>query len=310
MVKINRTPEIGSTIVERQNRPEAIQQLLAQRQLYQDVKRIDAFRFWVAFVLAAIGFMLLLWQNSATEVARALAGLWLFLDLVLFRRLARGWQGRAASIQEIFDTEVLSLPWNKVLVGQPPIHEHIVEAARRFQKRGDITLLKDWYPDVSDLPLPLARLVCQRTNIVWDGQLRQRYSVIMLAFVALLAGATIIYAMFTGVTILDYLLIFLPSLPILILGAEVVNGQQAAVKQLDKLQALAHSFWIESLSGGISNKRSIEQSRALQDCIFINRKQNPLVPELVYHYLRGAYETDSWESADRLAKEAKQAIRL
>lgn len=245
---------------------------------------------------------------SGTSWLRASTGLWLIFDIVVLRGLARNLHSRAALIQEVFDTTVLVLPWNKVAAGERLIHEYITGAARRFTtQKGDKDQLKNWYPDVSRLPLPLARLVCQRTNIVWDGQLRQRYSTIILVFTLGLVAATFVYALLTGSTILDYLLTFLPAMPMVVLGAEIVKGQRAAVTRLDELQELVHGFWKEALSGRLMDEDCVVRSRALQDQILISRKHNPLVPEIIYRRLRDSYEADSWEAAERLIQEALRA---
>lgn len=297
----------GSAIVKQQNTPAAIQQLAAQRQLYREAKRVDTIRFCVSLTLALASFLLPYIWSSGAPWLRASTGLWLIFDCVVLRGLARSLHSRAALIQELFDTKVLMLPWNEVIAREKPIHEHIVGAVRRFVSyKGDLEKLKNWYPDVSRLPLPSARLVCQRTNIVWDGQLRQRYSTIILLLTLGLGGATIVYALLTGSTILDYLLTFLPAMPALILGAEIVKEQREAVERLDKLQGSIRSLWIEALSGEIED--FVTQSRTLQDQIVVNRKRNPLVPEIVYRWLRDRYEADSWKSAECMIQEALGAV--
>lgn len=306
--KSDRRLQTGSIIVERQNKPTAFEQLAAQRQLYREAKRVDALRFWASLSLALASFALPHIWPSGTPWLRASTGLWLIFDLIVLRGSAKNLHSRAALIQEEFDTTVLVLPWNKTAAGEKLIHEYIVSAARRYTaQKGDKERLKNWYPDVSRLPLPLARLVCQRTNIVWDGQLRQRYGTIILVFTLGLVAATLVYALLTGSTILDYLLTFLPAMPAVILGAEVVKEQRAAVARLDELRELVHSFWREALSGHITDADFVKQNRALQDQILISRKHNPLVPEIVYRRLRDPYEADSWESAERLIQEALEA---
>ena len=303
------TSTTGSVIVEQQNTPAAVEQLAAQRQLYREAKRVGAIRFWISLTLALASFLLPYIWSSGTSWLRAFTGLWLIFDRAVFRGLAKNLHSRAALIQEVFDTTVLLLPWNKVAAKEKPIHEYIVSAARRFvAQKGDRESLRNWYPDVSCLPLPLARLVCQRTNVVWDGQLRRRYSTMVLLFTLGLGTTTIAYALLTGSTILDYLLTFLPAMPVLILGAEVVREQQEAVARLEELWKSARGFWREALSGYATERDYAAQSRALQDQILTSRKHNPLVPEVVYQSLRDPYETDSRESAEHLIQEALEAM--
>jgi hypothetical protein len=297
-------PESGALIIRRQNQTDVIEQLAAQRQLYWEAKRVDTLRMTIALGLALASFAFPYIWVTGTSWLRASTGLWLITDIIILRGLSRDLHCCAALIQEEFDTSVLMLPWNKIATGEKAIHEYIANASRRFIARNsDLEQLKNWYPDVSCLCLPLARLVCQRTNIVWDAQLRRRYSTIILVVTVALVAATFIYALIVGSTLLDYLLTFLPAMPAVVLGVETVNGHRAAAARLEELQVMVHDFWKEALAGTLADKDWTTKSRLLQDQIFISRKSNPLVPEIIYRYLRDRYEAASWDAADCLIKE-------
>ncbi len=299
----------GAVIVERQNQPAAIEQLAAQRQLYRETKRVDAVRLFLSLVLALGSFALPYLWPPGTSWLRALAGLWLICDLAILRGLARDLHTQAALIQEEFDISVLMLPWNETAAGSRVAREHIISAARRSPPRDKAGEgLKDWYPDVSGLPLPLARLVCQRTNIVWDGQLRQRYSSVVFLLTLSLGIGTLVYALFTGTTVLNYLLTFLPAVPAMVLGAEIVKGQRAAAVRIEELRKLVQKAWDQATTGSLTAKKGTELSRQLQDQIFAGRKMNPLVPEIIYRLFRNPYETDSRECATRLVQEAAAGL--
>jgi hypothetical protein len=89
----------------------------------------------------------------------------------------------------VFDTDVLLLPWSRLFAGQRPKREEMVEAALR---NIDTAALRDWYsPEVGVAPLSLGRLMCQRTNGIWDAKQRKYYRVVLLIVITILAIALV-----------------------------------------------------------------------------------------------------------------------
>jgi hypothetical protein len=82
------------------------------------------------------------------------------------------------------------MDWNTFLVGSRIDPEDVFADACRSSATRTSKRLMNWYPlAVKELPLHLARLVCQRTNLWYDSALRKRYRrVLLTGCVVLIAG--------------------------------------------------------------------------------------------------------------------------
>src|SRR5262245_15577569 len=112
------------------------------------------------------------WKPYAAFAALSIA----LLDLTFLDRAQRQQLKVAAKIGEERDCAILELPWNEFTVGKRVEPETIHGAATAYAKRQNDDKLRDWYsPVVGKVPIHLARIICQRTNLWYDAQLRRYY---------------------------------------------------------------------------------------------------------------------------------------
>ena len=164
-----------NNIATKQNEQTFLDRLAAQRHLYSKAKRLSNLLFVVCVlfpVLLAIAKVLFSDCGYLPKIiviysfAAALLRIWL-KDLTTNRKVL------AARIQQLFDSELFALNWNKALCGEKPQPEEIHNALKGANTKN----LRDWYePIVSQLPLSVGALVCMRTNVVYDQSLRKSYS--------------------------------------------------------------------------------------------------------------------------------------
>lgn len=293
-----------------QNDKRQLQHLAAQRQLYASAK-------------VFLGWQLLLGGPVATAVAvlgiavpatKAFVALWglsvLVLDAVWLAPRQKRLREAGARIQERFDCDVLGLQWNSYRAGGPETAELVLEQATRYRTwERKMTPLTDWYPRVvGRVPLPLARLVCQRTNCWWDAKQRRAYAGVM---------AGLLLAAFIGVMWLGLgaqlslpdlvLVVILPMSAAVKLGYQQWMEHREAADRLDRLREHGERSWREALKD--HNASTVEQdSRALQDEIFDGRKRNPLVFDLVFKRLRADQEAQMNFGAEEFVMEAERAL--
>lgn len=293
-------------ICRRQNDPQRLDQLRAQRIYYRRAKRLQTVFLVAALVLPWVG---LLWGNSTQEIRPLLAlvsVLLLLFELGAGVRLQREWVKTAARIQEQFDTEVLGLPWNSFVAGSKVDPESIRAVTLQPITPAEKIKLEGWYERcVEKIPLALARIVCQRTNITYDMRVRERYSMGCL----ILAGSMLVYFLARGVcdglTLSALLLnVLLPFIP---LGAFVLREHRKQVDTVDSLTTLkseTDKLWSKALKS--PDSPDLEQdSRNLQDAIYRNRTSNPLVYDWVYWLSRKFNEDLARHAAATLVAEAQ-----
>jgi len=197
---------IGNDIAVRQNQPDMIRCLAAQRQLYDEEKRCKV----GVYVLMAVSSLLIMavvvlgfWPATDPQIA-LLAFILAVVEMGILHYIGHK-RNDAASIQELIDCELLHLKWNDILVNKPDSLT-IQRAVDRFNKKSNHrdaeSKLKDWYSRdfTPDTPLVKARLSCQKSNLYWDKDIRNEWRTILIISLALV----VILGLFEWISPMDY----------------------------------------------------------------------------------------------------------
>ena len=285
-----------------QNLRSNIQRLAAQRYLYSWAKRLSAIQAWLAVVTPAAA----LWAEA--QPWAALAGI---LVPLLDIGWLDPWQGRcreaAANMQEDFDCNVLSLPWNEVLAGRRPAAEEIYEAAKKA--RLPEAPLDNWYPTIIDsLPLHQSRVICQRTNWWWDSKLRCRYKIKILIALNLIFVVALFLGLLTEMPLQKFVLaVAAPLSPTFLWGIREAWRQKEAAAALDRLKDLGDSLWEEVVQGEVMEPEATSRSRELQNAILLCRRTNPFVFDWIYWRSRRDYEEQMNVGAENMVAQVNTA---
>lgn len=104
------TPPPSGEIALRQNEPDALRLLIAQRRLYRRAKTWQGVR-WIGLLVLGIGapFVSLLVPQAAVAIG-ATTGAWLFVGRTLLSWLEARTMVRAACVQEEFDQQLFAMP--------------------------------------------------------------------------------------------------------------------------------------------------------------------------------------------------------
>lgn len=297
--------ETGKFILEKQNEPQQLDRLAAQCYLYARAKIYLGLQITLTI---GIPFVLAISANLWPQV-KVWASLWgicvSLLDAAVLESIQKSRKLEAAKIQELFDCDVLVLPWNPLKVGQRPDPETVAAAAKSYKtthrKWGAVT---NWYPPaIAELPLQPARLICQRTNCWWDANLRRRYSSWIVGSLSLLGILVLVIGILTGITLEKFVLAILAPLSSAFLwGIREYKKQKAAALTLDRLKSFCESLWGRAKYEEVSEDAD-QSGRALQDEIFDHRKSNPLIVDWFYRLLRDRNEEQMNKGAEHLVQE-------
>jgi len=301
---------VSNDIAKKQNAQQQLERLAAQRYLYSNAKSIMLVQLTLdlltPLVLAVIVAFIPSFDTYAAFIGVSVG----VLDLIL-ESSESSHKRQAAEIQEIFDCDVLDLECRELQVRRRPIVEIIMEAARAY-KRADPTYshLKDWYPPiVENLPLYLARLVCQRVNCWWDADQRRRYAGAVVIILALLCAVVLAIGFVNGLTVGKlFLAVIFPLLPTFIWAYREIKGQTEAANEKDELRKYAEDVWNDALNERISLEEVEKKSRNLQDEIYYNRRSNPFILDWFYRRLRRKNEEFMNRGAEDLVNEALQSL--
>lgn len=301
--------KIKTDITIEQNSDKKLNQLAAKTVLYDRVQ-------WVQFLQAiipvsnAIVWPVLLWCHPSWTVGSAFCGLIipLFDELILVPR-SYEWKIIAAKIQELFDCELLHIPWNYAKNGKKPTTEIILKFAQKYNESNRESL-KDWYPvEIQPLPVEFARLICQRANCWWDAELRKRYADLLTGSVSVIALLAFVICLATGFTLAKFVLCVIAPLTPAILWAikERKIQLEAAIQGKDLLDYSIMIWHTRSQNADTINDME-RLSRILQDGIFDRRKTSPVTPFWLYKFCRLGDEHTMKKVAQEMVKEYDAAM--
>jgi hypothetical protein len=311
-----------SFILTEQNREENIDRLAAQRQLYSDAKwwlgqQVRLLPVWT-FVMAIIAVYFSTMKVYALVYGILAALLHTFLMEAKKKDLCQ----QAAIIQERFDCEVLVIKWPASKIKEEPMREMRIAAADRYKrehpdylKEGSNDKLTDWYSTaIGDLPaeaFPLARLICQRSNLAYDAETRTRYKNHLIK--RLVTFTLVIFIIVTVIGIIwkqdlgqITLAALAPLAPVWIWGVREYRKHVEAIESIKRWHSQAENLYQKAIQSNEFLGQIAEDSRQLQDEIFERRKNNPLIPDKYYHELRSENEKLMNKSVAEMVAEVKQ----
>lgn len=282
---------MNNDIITKQNNEKNLFKLAAMRRLYSIGKLYMGIQIVlgvpIVIVLALLPIILTDAQLNAIHLNKNDLNLFIvaysiiisLIDYLYINPSVTKYKQTAACIQEDFDYTVLALPWNEIKESCPD-NEDISKYAHEYKKKqSDLSALNNWYSPIalSSLPLPVARIICQRTNCWWDSHLRRKFkrdlkiSTVVLLFILIvisIAGGFTVSKLVTNV--------IFPFLPALIFSMRHIQENTLAIEGLEKRKNKADELWAKILREPLNFNGLEDLSRKLQDEIFESRKNSPL----------------------------------
>jgi hypothetical protein len=298
-----------NNIPQEQNTQRCLELLAAQRQLYSDAKTLQMFSVIMSIPVVIVWSIIV----AIFPLLSVYAALWgitaTLLELLFFSRLQKSTQEKAAKIQQMFDCEVLQFNWASLNCGVRIEPETIIDASNRYKrKKRSLAQIQDWYPvSVGQLPIYQARIICQRSNVWWDAQLRRRYSQWMLFVLVVLTVMVLMIGLIGGLTLEKFLLAVLaPLMPAFVFGLRQYTENKEAAVRLDRLRENAEDIVQEIINGRYNPQDLERKSYSLQTQIYDHRRCSPLILDWLYSRLRNEDEEKMNKGAESLVQELIQ----
>jgi hypothetical protein len=269
----------------RQNSATNLARLAAQRWLYSLGKKAIGVQVFLAIpVMIGVCIIGRITGNAFAWIGASISVSVLAVDLLWLSPMANRLRAKAARIQEQFDVEVLGIEQNSVLIGQQVDLEEIQAFACKYptKKKGYNDLL-DWYStEVDGLPIEVARVICQRSNLWWDAELRRGYMrLIISTCVVVVLGLTVFCLVLdTGLQAFILSVVF-PLLPLISFTTRQQIDNAAVVRKLEQVKSDCENMW-ERIKIDDIDTTFASVSRQVQDVIFSKRETSPLVFDWYY----------------------------
>lgn len=294
-------------IPDEQNSEKQIGRLAAFSLFYQRAKVVAAIQFALTVPMAIVSAGIIAYEPKVKVWTTFFALTVALLDALILERIQNYFRKLAARTQEQFDCDLFVLEWRSLRVGEKPEIGDVLQAANRFKKKNPaIGHLKDWYPTVLDqVPLSLARLVCQRTNCWWDSSLRKKYANVLIAILLLVIVTVFVIALVQGQTVEQMILtVYAPIAPAVLWTVREVRRQHDAAGALDKLRSHVERVWVSALKSQPTSAELDVAAREIQDSIFDGRSKNPLIFDWINNLVRPSHQISMNAKADEMMDEA------
>jgi hypothetical protein len=220
----------------------------------------------------------------------------LLLNLCVLEKCESKNRINAAKIQELFDTYLFELQWNNYVVGPKPDLELVADALATIPTT-NFADVRDWYPaEVGQIDLPMARLICQRSNVWWDAKLRRLYLNLLLATLSLVIIVMVFFAAVANVTVASLLVgVVFPVIPLIEVMAKQIGDHRECVQHTSGLKEKIDA---EIERGFAEEFEDTQQSaRVFQDEIWRHRSKCPMVFDWVHKISKERYEDQMQFSA-------------
>jgi hypothetical protein len=293
-----------NNIIIRENEPESIKKLIAQRKLYSLAKILMAVQFVLAILIpVSLSFLQFEVQSLKFDLAIAIYSIItvIFIDQIL-DLFIDDLKYKASKIQEAFDCYVMNISWNKILCEDKPVPGLIYKNFLNSNYLNDPTDLMNWYePIIATIPEDAGKLLCQRTNCNYDASVKKGWmwlqiSVGVIAIVLICIPAFVLN--FSASKVI--LTILLPMLPVMQWTIKNVVKVYLSLDFLKKLNANVSEQWENAKKRLPLDDGSFRQ---IQDAIYLNRMQNPLIPGFIYTRLRNYLEGKTKYSIETMVNE-------
>lgn len=293
-----------NSIPSKQNEDKNLSLLRARRRLYKSAKRYQGAVVLVTLLLPLISLGAAAFAPSAKAYIAAAALFFGVCEVIFLDRWHKGLMKTAAKLQEDFDCDVLDMRRNEFLEGASLDPEEVYDlSAKQFSPEGE-KQLRDWYPvAVGNVPMHVGRILCQRENLLYDGNVRKTYSRLLRIGLLLLLVGFAVYSIEGGLTVEAFLLTVLaPTTPIFNWTLREFFRQRDTVETLERLKSESQKLWKKAVEGMPANEAA-ERSRELQDAIYNHRVASPLVFDILYRFRRDGLEAQMNAGADHLVAE-------
>ncbi|MFG1646701.1 S-4TM family putative pore-forming effector [Amycolatopsis sp. NPDC049252] len=242
---------------------------------HRHAQRAHATALATSMAVAVLGVLARVVPTTVPAISLA-GALWTAVYTMVLAPWAARYQRVSATLQEMLDTELFELPWNRVAVGERIPEDHVSDLKNRY--RGDESRLRDYYL-VAAVASPYDVWFCLEQNLAWGSKVRQRYAQLLLGVAVLwtIVGFGVGFA--AGLRISDLVSgWFVPSLGLLLLCLDTYRAQMSNTRERARVRDIAAAALADPETLAVTGPALEDLVRQVQDALFQVRRQQPRTP--------------------------------
>lgn len=284
-----------SQIFIRQNDGKNIELLMAMRRIYSQVKFVN----WVVFLLSVIiSVAIVVFTIVAKKMGffpkLAIApylgyyGIIVLFITIIFSSMISSMKNCAATIQEMFDCDVLHIPWSELKVGRRVGREDIFKASKHYKKRNRRDEFLNWYLNKDyEANENVMALLCHAKNFGWDKAQRDVMRKIYFATMLLSFLILLVYGIWSKTTLEDFLFYIVFTLPFFrhVIMLYVENNK--SISRIERVKDfIEKKIQNIKISGIINDDILSHELRSIQDEVYAHRSTSNPVPNCLHRFMR------------------------
>lgn len=298
------TPPTAAVMKTRQEDPDALRYLIAQRRIHAKAKVWQSMS-WLGLLVIGLAAPVIsvIWPDLALWMG-ATAGLWIFLGRTLLRWRVSELTTRGAATQEVFDHHVFGMP-TTVLRSTLPSVEDVSELAgdqSGFRSVARTEALLGWYPIDQANAGQVAVAIAQRANASYSDRLLRTTIKLYVTAGVLWIVLLLIMSAVAEVSLVTFLAgVLLPVLPAALdVIEDILSIKRAARDRGDLARSIEERL-------RVATTIPIEGQELLvwQERLYELRTSTPQVPNWLYRRARDKNEAAMQSGADLLGRQAR-----
>ena len=292
-----------------QNEAEQLELLAAQREIYSTAKLIYFFQFLGSVILPIIFSVISLFLPTFSIITASYALFFFITDYLFFEPRIKERKITAAKIQEVFDCKVLEIRKSPFKNGDDILIEEIQD---NYEKHTAVKnkQIQNWYAngseEITQLPISIARLICQRENMWWDSKLRKRYYGILFIVNLIILAVIFFTSVKLKLGIEQIILICSGLLPLLRFSIKQYADNKESSEKLVKMCLYFDKMREKLLKDDPSEAELNESARYIQNELYDNRTRSPLIPDFFNYWFESKHQSLVNSTTQKLIKEFKQ----
>lgn len=292
-------------IAVRQNSAQMLRLLGAKANRYDFAQSLFLAEVTIAIASVAAGLVAAI--NADFGPAAALFGIMGLIGVTWLEGERHTAVVEAAAVQEIFDNALFEFMPPRQFGGHLISPEAIASWAAAYSGK---RYLRDWYAvELAALPLPIARIACQRANAEWDATMRQRFAKILSVVLAGASVSPFVLATLRNESARTLNICLFAITPFLYLCYKTIQLNRDVVRGRRRVQSRAQALWDDAIQG----RRPVEElgfeSSALQGEIYSLRMSSAPLFDWAYSLFRARQETCMRQTAQELVEEYERLER-
>lgn len=280
-----------------QNKTEYLRYRYVLRKYYSMEKSIQKFIISIVIIIYVMGLIPTIKDFKPISF---IPMIWLIISLYLERK-KNILHSKAIEFHEYCDRKMFELSIYEGIINHKDIlYKDAISITesnndkKNFEemvKEEHKTSIKNWYSNISNLPLNIARIVAQDENVRWDKNQRDIYQKILYSTIGLIIIIFCCVIKFTTQNAVDILY----SIPILIELLKLILDNYDSIKRGESTsKEIGKAYNYINDNGKSYDLNFINSiSMDIQLRIYDNRKNSIPVPDIIYKLFRKKLQKDS-----------------